>query len=245
MKLHIIGSGSSGNSYLLQAENGETLMLECGVSFKKVKEALQFNLRCVVGSLVTHSHLDHCGAAKDVCAAGINVYCLKETSDAFKFTHHRINNFKPKEEFNLGAFKIFPFPVAHDVKCVGFLIYHPECGKVLFLTDTYYVKSVFKGLNNIIIEANYGDEQLDENEQSGKIQSWRSDRLIQSHMSIDTCLGVLKANDLNKVYQIVLVHLSDSNSNAEEFKARVEHATHKTVHIAKKGMVLDFNKTPF
>ncbi len=189
--------------------------------------------------------MDHAKGAKAVCAAGINVHCLKTTAEDFDFKSHRLKSIEPNVEFSIGGFKIYPFPVKHDVDCLGYLIHHEECGKVLFITDSFMVTQRFKGLNNIIIEANYSDEILEANKQSGKIEGWRSDRLIQSHMSIDTCKGVLKANDLKEVYQIVLVHLSDTNSNAEQFKKEVEDLTLKRVTVASKGLIIDFNRSPF
>jgi len=56
MKLKVIGSGSTGNSYILE-NNTEALLIEAGVSFKKVKEALNFNMGNIVGMLVSHAHL--------------------------------------------------------------------------------------------------------------------------------------------------------------------------------------------
>jgi hypothetical protein len=64
-------------------------------------------------------------------------------------------------------------------------------------------------------------------------------------MSLDTCIETLRMNDLSAVNNIVLIHLSDSNSNAEAFQAAVREATGKTVHIASKGLDINFNKTPF
>jgi uncharacterized surface protein with fasciclin (FAS1) repeats len=64
-------------------------------------------------------------------------------------------------------------------------------------------------------------------------------------MSIETCKGLLEANDLTAVNNIVLIHLSDGNSNAADFKKQVQDLTGKTVHIAGKDMVIDLNKTPF
>ena len=64
-------------------------------------------------------------------------------------------------------------------------------------------------------------------------------------MSYDTCEEVLQANDLSKVNNIVLIHLSPGNSNAIAFKQGIKCLTGKNVHIADKGVVIDFNKSPF
>lgn len=55
MQLKVISSGSSGNSYLLTC-GCETLILDVGRPFKEVKIALGFNIRQIVGTVVTHEH---------------------------------------------------------------------------------------------------------------------------------------------------------------------------------------------
>lgn len=57
MKMKCLGSSSGGNCYLLQSNSGETLIVECGVNIKEIKKALNFNMRNVVGCLVSHEHL--------------------------------------------------------------------------------------------------------------------------------------------------------------------------------------------
>jgi arylsulfatase A-like enzyme len=55
----------------------------------------------------------------------------------------------------------------------------------------------------------------------------------------------LQANDISKVNNIVLIHLSDGNSHAERFKREVKEQTVRTVNIAEAGLDIPFNKTPF
>ena len=66
MQFIAINSNSNGNAYILQSSTGEALIVECGVRFEKIKEALGFNLSAVSGCLVTHEHQDHCKAVKEV-----------------------------------------------------------------------------------------------------------------------------------------------------------------------------------
>lgn len=56
---------------------------------------------------------------------------------------------------------------------------------------------------------------------------------------------MLSANDLTAVNNIVLIHLSDGNSNEKQFKKEVYELTGKNVYVASNGMNLKFNKTPF
>lgn len=54
-RLITVGSGSSGNSYILECDN-EILLLELGVSWKEILKALDFKLDKVVGVCVSHAH---------------------------------------------------------------------------------------------------------------------------------------------------------------------------------------------
>ena len=56
MRLNVISSNSKGNAYVLENKD-EILLIEVGVPFKKIKEAINFNLDKVVGVLISHEHL--------------------------------------------------------------------------------------------------------------------------------------------------------------------------------------------
>lgn len=241
MKLKVIGSGSKGNAYLLENEQ-EALLIECGVNISEIKKAVNFNVSKIAGCIVTHEHGDHAKSLNEVMKAGIDTYATKGTF-AKAAKNHRMKIVPQKGQFQVGNFKVISFPTIHDVaEPCGFLINHKDCGTTLFLTDTVYCPFTFTGLNNIIVEANYDQEIIDE--KLGTMKFLR-DRIYNSHMSIDTCLEFLKANDLTAVNNIVLIHLSDSNSHELNFADHVNKLTGKSVHVATNGMQIGFNKTPF
>lgn len=250
MVLNVIGSSSSGNAYVLQ-NVGEALLIEAGVNFKKVVAALEGDISKVVGCIITHEHGDHAGRINEVLNAVIPVYATRGTIENAKVT----SEWKPRElekdgeaykRFNVGRFTIIPFATKHDsAEPVGFYIWHPETGGILFATDTYYLPNTFTGLNNILIECNYDPEILDRNVEGGYLPTAHRERVKASHLSIDTCIDALKANDLKGVNNIVLINLSDGNGDPVAFKQRVYNATGKRVHIATPGLNINFNKTPF
>jgi phosphoribosyl 1,2-cyclic phosphodiesterase len=248
MKLKVIGTGSKGNAYLLENDS-EALLIECGVNIKAIKQALKFNLSKLVGCIVTHEHGDHAKSIKEVMAAGINVYANRGTFEAlgipagFDKCFHRAHPLHGIDDFRIGGFKVMSFSVQHDAaEPCGFLINHKDTGNVLFLTDTMYCPYTFKNLHNIIIEANYSHEQI---RVKLSEMEFLKNRVMQSHMSLDTCIEFLKKNDLSKVNNIVLIHLSDGNSDELVFRYEVENATGKTVTVADNGTKIQFDKTPF
>lgn len=246
MQLTIINSNSTGNAYLLSSDK-EALLIECGVNWEKIKQAIGYQISKIVACVVSHEHKDHCKSVGLVLGAGINVWATAATHIAMGTDkHHRAKAVSPGYEFKLGSFTIKAFEVKHDAADpVGYLISHPECGTVLFLTDSYYCEYNFEGLNNVIIEANYCQAILDKRVADGMNPKFLRDRVITSHMSLSTCKQTLQAYDLSQVNNIVLIHLSDGNSDAVRFKREVEEVTGKTVHVADAGMKISFNKQPF
>lgn len=246
MQLKIINSNSQGNGYILENAN-QALLIECGVHFDKIQRAVNFNLRKIQGCLVTHEHKDHCKSVGQVLQAGINVHASYGTHGAMRTEgHHRARFLHLGSMVAIGEFKVKSFSVKHDAaEPMGFLIFHKECGTVLFLTDSYYSEYRFEGLNQVIVEANYSRDILDRRRSTGETVEVLRNRVIESHMSIETCKELLEANDLSGVNNIVLIHLSDSHSDEQEFKKTITAATGKMVHVATPGLTINFNKKPF
>ena len=248
MKLKVLGSGSSGNCYLLQ-DKKEILMLECGLSYKTILRGLNFNLSSIVGCLVSHEHKDHSKAMENLLSNTIRVYSSFGTFDnVFSGTNRKTNalwysyfmEIKSKTQFTLDAFTILPFETEHDAaEPLGFLIQHKDMGKLLFITDSYYCKYKFPGLNHIMIECNYSENILDENVENGLIRPVLANRLLKSHFSLENVKEFLKANDLSKVRDITLIHLSSTNSDSDLFKKEIERLTGLPVYIAEKNLEIE------
>ena len=232
IEIKTLASGSSGNAYWISDGHTE-LLLECGIKFKDIQIALDFDTRKLAGCLVTHEHKDHTKGLKDVLRAGINVYATQGTIDQEGISHHRLKSIKAKKQFDIGTWTILPFDVEHDVaEPVGFLLANKQGEKLLFATDTYYVKYKFKGLTHIMLECNYSLEILNENIETGRIHQGMKGRLVKSHFSLENVTEFLKANDLSSVQEIHLLHLSDTNSNEQDFKRTIQELTGKVVYIA-------------
>jgi phosphoribosyl 1,2-cyclic phosphodiesterase len=241
MNLTIINSGSSGNCYILKSSLGQVIILECGEKLIKVKEALNFDLSGVVGALSSHVHLDHSKYINEFTSNGIKVYSNKSVVEKFGGETHNLKIVEPNKQFNIGEFLIIPFLVRHDpsIQTYGFLINHEEMGKCVFLTDLVYSKFSFKGISNWLIEANYCNEKVKSSD------GFLASRVLNSHLSIQNCIKLLEANDLSQTNNICLIHLSNSNSNAKEFKQKVTDATGKLVTIAEPNLEINFDKFPF
>lgn len=249
MKLKTISTGSKGNAYILETST-EALLIECGVKMHDIKKAIDFNVSKIQGCIVTHEHADHAKYINDYMKNGIEMYATNGTYKALNVNlkNHKANSFVKWNEDDwkiekMGGFTIKPFDINHDAaEPVGFLINHQECGTTLYLTDTSYSNYVFNGLNNLIVECNYSDDILEKKLYNN---DFLKDRIIGSHMSLETLLEMLSKNDLSKVNNIVLIHLSDSNSNEVEFKNIIRKATNCNVTVAEADQTIPFDKYPF
>jgi len=244
MYLHVLGSSSAQNGYILQGETS-SLIIEAGCPLKLAKQALNFDLSTVAGLIGSHAHIDHLGRVKEYAAAGIDIYSNDDAISKAAISPHRAKIMVEGLKYKIGEFLVQPFLLLHDIKNFGFLIKHKEMGLVSFCTDTYYSPFVFPGLNNILIEANYSDNVLERNLETSKINPALANRIRKSHMSEDTMIGFLKANDTTQVNNIVIIHLSNGNSDAEQIVRRVTETTGIVPHIAKPGLKIEFNKTAF
>lgn len=248
MVLKVIGSSSRGNGYLLCPDKGgKVLMIEAGCPVRDVKKSLGFDLSRVAACLVTHEHGDHCGHARELAQAYVPVFMTGGTARAAGIaTLPAVKEVETLQAVNIEEWRVLAFPTQHDAEepC-GWLVQHPECGSVLFATDTYYLHYKFAGLSNILIECNYSLDLLRRNLHSGNIDPRRYSRTVKSHMSYSTCRETLLANDISKVNNIVLVHLSADNANASEFASGIADATGKTVTVADAGVTIPFGKTPY
>lgn len=237
----MIGSSSKGNCYIL--DNGdEALVLEAGIRFREVMAALGFNLRKVVGCLVTHRHNDHAKHIREMVDNGFHVLALQDVWSAKGVWGSRTKSIELGKGYKFGGFKVLPFPAAHDVPCVGYLITHEACGRLMFLTDSCSCGYRFNGLNHVLIECNYSERDLVEAINAGRTALSQRERLLNSHMELNTCKGFLTDSDLADVQEIVLLHLSGNNSDERRFVSEIERLTGKVVYAANPGLVINIDR---
>lgn len=227
-----LSSGSGGNCY--RVTDGSTpILLECGIPFKEIQRGLKFRLSELAGCLVSHEHKDHCKAVEDIMRAGIDVYMSQGTADALRVSGHRLHTIQAKQQFQLGTWTILPFDTQHDAaEPLGYLMANRDEDKLLYLTDSFYCRYRFQGLTHLMLECNYSLDILRANVEAGHIDPALKNRIIKSHFSFEHVKELLKANDLSKVQEIWLIHLSDGNSNAERFKREIQELTGRMVFIA-------------
>ncbi len=230
MKLKCIATGSTGNCYTLTSDNGETLILDCGIPIKEIKKGLNWNVRNVVGCIVSHDHSDHSKSVKDLRDMGIPVFTPYEV---FLMNRFLANSYFTVRIFDLTTSDnkwVHTNSDGSECPCYGFLIEHPEMGKMLYITDCEFVKWRFSGINHILLGVNY-DKDLIDSEDSAKVN-----HVYRGHMSIDTACDFVKANNPKDLQNVIMCHLSKNNADKDLFIDKMKSAVpNVNVDVAEPG----------
>ena len=227
MKFESFASSSAGNAY--SVSDGETmLLLECGLTYKKLQKIVGFELTKFSACLLSHCHSDHAKCTKELIKHGMPVYMSQGTAEALEIEGAEL--IEHMEQFNVGSLDIVPFATFHDAaEPLGFLIKSRVDGDVLaFATDTVNLRYKFPGLNILAIEANYDKHIL---ERCEKMPEKVRYRITNSHMEIDTLCDYLRSLDLSQCREIHLLHLSDATSHEGHFLNKVARAVPKHIEI--------------
>lgn len=223
-----LASSSAGNAYTV--DDGVTkILVECGLTYKKLQKLAGFSLSEFKACLLTHEHKDHAKSVQNLIERGMDVYMSLGTAEALEVENAQI--IEAMEQFKVGSLDIVPFSTFHDARePLGFLIKSREDGDVLaFATDTVNLRYRFPGLNILAIEANYERAVL---ERSEKLPEKTKDRITKSHMEIDTLCDYLRTLDLSECREIHLLHLSDAMSRESEFILKVKDAVPEGIRVS-------------
>ena len=230
MRLRVVKSGSSGNCYLLSTDTG-TLIIDCGVKLADIKKALKYDIKSVVGCIVSHAHSDHSKSVDDLKKMGIKVF--------LPYNHKKSN----ANNKSFGEFEIIEFPLPHDgTKNYGFYI-KINGEKILYLTDLEYCKLNFKKkkVNHILIECNYQDELV-----SSDLRNY--EHKIKGHCALKTCKEFIRANETETLRTVLLLHMGHDTCNSEECVAEIKKvARNAYVDYARADLEIELrtDRCPF
>lgn len=222
-----LASSSHGNCYIV-SDGKTTILLECGISFRRIKKGLGFDMSAIRGCLVSHEHKDHAKSVMDLLKSGVEVFASEGTADALGCD--LITTVADKSQFQIGSLEVVPFATFHDAaEPFGFLIYsHADGDRLVFATDTVNLGYQFPNINLLALEANYDKDILARCE---RMPDKVKERVIRSHMEIETLCKYLQSLDLSQCRTLYLLHLSNASSNEGNFVNRVRRVVPKHVQV--------------
>ena len=240
MWLRCLNSGSkNGNCYILEGD-GEMLLLDAGVDYRRLLKAVNYNVGKITGVLLTHAHGDHSKAISELIVNGISCYGCKELKD---FGTEVI----PEKQRKIigGLFSVIPMYVPHDdCPCYAYLIdtLPYDAGRLLYATDFSYMKYRLKtwNINHMLIECNHVDEMVDKSEA-------KFEHSLRGHSSLSYIKKFIEDNKTPWLRNIILCHLSEGWSDPERMKREVQEVAGSdvSVYIAEPGLSIELSRFPF
>ena len=228
MRFCSLGSGSSGNSYLVSKNNTNILVdggfsvteLESRMSQKEIKPS---EISII---LLTHEHDDH---SKGVFAFaekynkpiyltyGTLKMCQKRIKKSYNLT---VNIISPLDTLDLIDFMIYIIPVPHDAREPVQFKFESEEKTLAIITDLGFgnkelINSI-QQINALILESNHDEDLLHQSRYPKNLKN-----RIQSnygHLSNEESLEILKKLNLNSLKWLGAAHLSKENNSPDLVK---------------------------
>ena len=236
-KIKVLGSGSKGNSYILEDNSGNMLLLELGIGWKEILKGIKYFLPKVCGCLVTHSHQDHSKSIDKALNYGLEVYSCQDVVEK----HKGVILLQEEHKYKIGDFYVQPIHVEHNVENYAYLIDHKDFGRMLFYTDCVYFPYNIKDVNHIIGEVNYSEDvAIDKLCDGIDIRSHN-----EYHMELEDALDTLKRLNNDNLRTIMCIHLSDGQSDEKMFEKRIHDDMGIKPYIATKGLEVELLNEDF
>ncbi len=225
----VLGSGSLGNSILIEA--GQTrVLVDAGLSAKQLVNRmaeLDVTPQDLSGILLTHEHGDHARGLRVLMTKHNNVpiYANALTREVLAEkvgpgVHWRV--FEKGQPFGVSELNVTAFPIPHDAADpVGFVLRRGESAMAV-VSDLGYITSPvrdsLKEMDGIFIESNYDQDMLDADTK----RPWATKQRISSrhgHLSNDQVGDLMKEVASPRLKRVVLGHLS-SDCNCPDLVTR-------------------------
>lgn len=177
----------------------------------------------------SHPPLDHSKSLNDFKLMGIPVFAPYISKKPMKIGNG---------DFRVQAFDLttidgsWTHTNANGEPCpiYGFLITHPEMGRMLYITDCELIKWKFKDISHILLGVNYDKDLI------GRDNASKANHVFRGHLSIDTACDFVKANYSDSLQNVIMCHLSSENADRDSFIEKMKKvACGANVDVAERN----------
>jgi len=219
MKVTVLGSGSGGNSTLVESERVR-ILLDAGFSGRDIElrlRGLDIEPESITGIVITHDHGDHTrGAGVLARRFGIPLYMTPATARACAPLLSGTETVRPyasSRPFRIGVLEVEPFVTVHDAADpVAITVRELPTGqRVGLATDlgrpTATVRAALAGCDMLVLEANHDDVRL----WNGPYPWSVKQRIASSHGHLSNRAAAQLARELFHpgLSAVALAHLSE------------------------------------
>lgn len=212
MRYEIIGSSSKGNCIVVE----DILMLDCGLSYNKIKQYLS-KVKLI---FISHVHQDHLlpSTIKKIAYNYPTIKFIVGSEDVVKklvecnISKKNIYVLKNSIKYDLGLVKVRLIDLYHDVENYG-LKWEINSKKGIYATDTSKIDHIVaEDYDLYLIESNYVEELLEQHIQDCEDENklYYLNRVKNTHLSSKKCTDFLLQN-MGKDSEYVRIHKSQWN----------------------------------
>ena len=218
MRVISLGSGSSGNGFLLDT-GGVALLIDCGVAVRACQSAIRDYgvAERLAGIVVSHEHSDHVRSIPSITRKlDIPLITTNGTHGAMRTTL-RLNRRSSGERFNDSALEVTFIGVSHDAaEPCGFVAEYDGLRVAVFTDLGHVSEEILDALGSadvIVLEANYDRQML----MNGPYPSYLKRRIQgpAGHLGNDDCATALAGAVSSRTKAVWLAHLSDKNNDPD------------------------------
>jgi phosphoribosyl 1,2-cyclic phosphodiesterase len=222
VRVFVLGSGSSGNCLVVEAE-GERLVLDAGMGPTRATERMRalgadlVTSRAPLGLFVTHDHGDHAAHALPIARA-LRAPLFAHPGIAAPRARSRleVRAYTPGRPVPLGPFIVEALPIPHDAPQVAFRV---SAGGRRFgiATDlgqaTRELRAFLAGCDVVFLESNYCPRLLETGPYPLRLKRRVAGPL--GHLANEQTAELARSLEDSRVARLVLVHLSRTNNTPE------------------------------
>lgn len=241
VRLFSLGSGSSGNGFIL--DTGQiAFLIDCGTAVRPAQTAIrELGIADrIAGIIVSHEHSDHVRGIPSITRRnGYPLITTRGTFSALRSSLPCVECVSGTVHIDSGVEVTF-VGVSHDAdEPCGFVI-DADATRIAVFTDLGFVDDAvldsLRSADIIVLESNYDNEMLRRGGYPAHLK-----RRIQGpagHLSNDDCAAALVASVSGRTRAIWLAHLSHNNNSPDIARQATEAA------LAIHGMAIPVRPLP-
>ena len=239
LRFKSLGSGSSGNATMVEAQSGAhttRLLIDCGLRLRDLEARLIEAGTCAEdldAIFITHEHGDHIGCARSFIKRYSTPLWMSQgtwlaVSDGGAWTpyQHLLNVARDGSAIELGDLQAMPFTVPHDAREPLQLRCTDGNRHLGVVTDLGHVSShvvnALQGCHSLLLEANHDPDLL----QASAYPSFLKQRVAGpwGHLANEAAADLLARVKHAHLNRVIAAHLSERNNSPELARASLSHA---------------------
>lgn len=223
MRFASLGSGSRGNSLVVEAGRSRVL-LDCGFAMSETSlrlSRLDLTPESLSAILVTHEHADHVGGvARFARKFQLPVWMTHGTCKGVAentFAGIELHLIDDHSAFSIGDLHVQPYPVPHDAREPAQYVFSDGARRLGVLTDagmvTPHIEEILAGCTALVLESNHDKAMLAAGPYPEHLKRRVGGRF--GHLDNESAAQLLASLAHSGLQHVVAAHISEKNNTPE------------------------------